>query len=296
MSPSELAAVVEASEKSGAAGPARHEEIVQISPSSGWLPIDFSELWRYRELLYFLVWRDVKVRYKQTVIGVLWAVLQPFLTMVVFTVLFSRIGGISSNGSPYPAFSYAALLPWTLFATGVAQAAMSVVDNTNLVSRVYFPRLILPAAGVAASLVDFACAFAVLIGLLAFYHVAPTYAILTLPLFVALAFLSALAIGVWLAALNVKYRDVKTAVPFLVQVWLFLTPVIYPSSVIPPAWRLLYGLNPMAGVVDGFRWALLGHGNAPSAMMAISVLAMAALLWTGLLYFRRMESEFADVI
>jgi lipopolysaccharide transport system permease protein len=283
-------------QKLNATSPASSEETTLICPSSGWAPLDVRELWRYRELLYFLVWRDVKVRYKQTVLGVAWAILQPFLTMVVFTLLFSRLAKIPSNGIPYPAFSYTALLPWTFFATGVAQSALSVVDNTNLVSRVYFPRLILPAAGVIASLLDLALAFIVLLGMLLYYHIVPGPAILTLPLFVALAFASALAAGVWLSALYVKYRDVKVAIPFLTQLWLFVTPVVYPSSLVPAAWRPLYGVNPMAGVVEGFRWALLGRGDPPGALMAVSAVAVVALLWSGLAYFRRVESEFADVI
>lgn len=267
-----------------------------IKPTSGWAALNLRDLWHYRELLYFLTWRDVKVRYKQTAIGAVWAVLQPFLTMVVFAVIFGRLAKVPSDGVPYPVFSYAALLPWTFFATAITQAGTSLVTNINLVSKVYFPRLIVPTAGVLVGVVDFVVAFVVLLGMMLFYGIVPGIAVLTLPLFVLLAFMTALGISLWLSALNVKYRDIRYTIPFLTQFWLFVTPVAYPSSMIPEQWRLLYGLNPMAGVVEGFRWALLGTEQAPGGMILVSAAVVIVLFVGGLFYFRRMEREFADVI
>lgn len=269
---------------------------IVIEPPRGWALVDLREIWRYHELLYFLTWRDIKVRYKQTVIGAAWAVLQPFLTMVVFSVIFGRLVNVPSDGVPYPVFSYVALLPWTFFATALNRSSASLVYDANLISKVYFPRLIVPIAAVLAPLVDFAIAFIMLLGMMLFYGIVPDVAVLALPLFLALAFLTALGAGFWLSALNVKYRDVGYAVPFLTQVWLFVTPVAYPSSIIPERWQWLYGLNPLAGVVEGFRWALLGTENPPGVIMIVSAVAVIALLAGGLLYFRRMEDEFADVV
>ncbi len=267
-----------------------------IKPTSGWAALNLRDLWHYRELLYFMTWRDVKVRYKQTAIGAVWAVLQPFLTMVVFSVIFGRLAKVPSDGVPYPVFSFTALLPWTFFATAITQAGTSLVTNINLVSKVYFPRLIVPTAGVLVGIVDFAVAFAVLLGMMLVYGIVPGIAVLTLPLFVLLAFMTALGISLWLSALNVKYRDIRYTIPFLTQFWLFVTPVAYPSSMIPEKWRLLYGLNPMAGVVEGFRWALLGSEQAPGGMILVSAAVVIVLFVGGLFYFRRMEREFADVI
>ena len=269
---------------------------VAIRPARGWTSLELGELWQYRELLFFLIWRDIKVRYKQTALGAAWAVLQPVFTMVVFSLFFGKLARVPSDGIPYPVFSYCALLPWQLFAYALSESSNSVVANERLISKVYFPRLVVPIAGVLAGLMDFAIAFAVLILLMLGYGIVPTWTVVTLPLFVLLAILTALAAGLWLSALNVQYRDVRYTVGFLTQIWLFLSPVAYPSSLVPARWRLLYGLNPMAGVVEGFRWALIGKTPAPGAMLAVSVLVVVLLLVGGLFYFRRMENSFADVI
>ncbi len=267
----------------------------RVQPSSGWVGVRSQELWDYRELFYFLTWRDIKVRYKQTALGATWAVLQPVLTMVVFSVFFGRLAGVPSEGLPYPLFAFAALVPWTFFASAVTLAGNSLVEQERILAKVYFPRLIVPSAAVLASLVDFAIAFVVLLGLMAVYGIVPTAAILALPLLVVLAAATALAVGLWLSALNVLYRDVRYVIPFVVQLWLFISPVAYPSSLVPEPWDAIYGINPMAGVIDGFRWALFG-GEAPGTMLVVSVLVTAALLAGGLLYFRRMERSFADVV
>ena len=269
---------------------------IMIRPSTGWVPLKLKELWEYRELLYFLVWRDVKVRYKQTVLGAAWAVIQPFFTMVVFSIFFGRLAGIPSDGLPYPIFAYCALLPWQLFSHAMMESGNSLVANQNLITKVYFPRLVIPLSAVLAGLVDFGIAFLVLLGMMAYYGMAPTMAVVTLPLFILLAIATALAVGLWLSALNVQYRDVRYTIPFLTQFWLFATPIAYPSSLVPEGWRVLYGLNPMAGVVEGFRWALLGTANAPGPMLAVSVAVVLALLIGGLYYFRHMEKTFADVV
>lgn len=267
-----------------------------IEPTSGWRALNLREVWRYRELLYFMTWRDVKVRYKQTVIGAAWAVLQPFLTMVIFSVIFGNLAKIASEGVPYPVFSYSGLLPWTFFAAAMSQAGTSLVSNANMVSKIYFPRVILPAASVLAAALDFGVAFIVLLVMMVYFGVAPGVAILTIPLFLLLAFMTAFGVSLWLSAINVKYRDVRYTIPFMTQFWLFATPVAYPSSMIPERWRLLYGLNPMSGVVEGFRWALLGTENPPNGLIAVSSLVVVAIFVGGLFYFRRMEREFADVI
>jgi len=267
-----------------------------VRPTSGWVAVRPRELWDYRELFYFLTWRDVKVRYKQTALGAAWAVLQPFLTMVAFSLFFGSLAGISSGGVPYPVFAFAALVPWTFFATAVSLAGNSLVEQERILAKVYFPRLIVPAAAVLACLVDLGIAFVVLLGMMLVYGIVPSLAILALPAFVVLAAVTALAVGLWLSALNVMYRDVRYAIPFLVQLWLFVSPVAYPSSLVPEPWKAVYGLNPMAGVIEGFRWALLGESDAPGPILAVSVLAVAALLGGGLLYFRRMERSFADVV
>ena len=254
------------------------------------------DLWAYRELLYFLAWRDFKVRYKQTALGAAWAVIQPFFTMVVFSIFFGYLGKIPSDGIPYPVFAYSALLPWSLFAHALNESSNSLVNNQSLITKVYFPRLIIPIAPLFVGLVDFAIAFVVLLGLMLFYGILPGFALLTAPLFVLLAVVTALAVGMWLSALNVQYRDVRYTIPFLTQLWLFATPVAYPSSLLPEPWRSLYGLNPMAGVVEGFRWALLGRTTAPGPLIAVSVGAVLALLLGGLWYFNRMEQTFADVV
>jgi lipopolysaccharide transport system permease protein len=270
--------------------------IIVIRPATGWAPLRLRELWEYRELLYFLTWRDIKVRYKQTALGAAWAIIQPFFTMVVFSVFFGRLARLPSEGVPYPVFTYCALVPWTYFATALTQSSNSLVDHARLITKVYFPRLLVPAAAVIAGLVDLAIAFVVLVGMLLWYGVSPGPAVLLLPLLALLATLTALAVGLWLSALNVQYRDVKYTIPFLVQVWLFVTPVAYSSTLVPERWRPLYALNPMTGVVEGFRWALLGHRTAPGPMLLVSTASVLLLLVGGLFYFRRMEQRFADVV
>jgi lipopolysaccharide transport system permease protein len=271
------------------------EQTIVIRPPKGWARIDLPELWRFRELLYFLVWRDLKVRYRQTLIGAAWAVIQPVMTMVAFSIFFGGLAAIPSEGVPYPVFSYAALLPWQLFTSALSQAANSLVNSAGLMRKVYFPRLIVPAASVLASLVDFAIAFVVLIGLMAYYRITPTLGVLLLPLFIALAMITSLGAGLWLSALNVKYRDIRYIVPFLTQFWLFATPVIYPSSMISEPWRFLYSLNPMVGVVEGFRWALLGT-NPPDFTILVSSAVSVAVFVAGVFYFRRVEEQFADIV
>lgn len=269
---------------------------VVIRPSRGWIPLRLHELWQYRELLYFLTWRDIKVRYKQTVLGAAWAIIQPFFTMIVFSLFFGRLAQIPSEGVPYPIFSYTALLPWTFFSQGLSQSANSLVGNANLLTKVYFPRLVIPLSAVLSPLVDFLIAFTVLVGMMFYYGVYPTGAVVWLPAFLLLAFITALGVGLWLSALNVQYRDVRYTIPFLTQLWLFATPVIYPSGLLPGTWRILLGLNPMTGVVEGFRWVLLGTGSAPGGMIWASVAMAVVLLVTGAFYFRHMEKTFADVI
>jgi len=276
--------------------PTTQPPVLLIRPSQGWSALNLRDLWRYRELVFFLTWRDISVRYKQTVLGAAWAIIQPFFTMVVFSVFFGRLGKVPSDGIPYPLFAYCALLPWQLFAFSLTEASNSLVANERLITKVYFPRLAIPLSATLAGLVDFAIAFVVLLGMLIFYDIRPTAAICFLPLFVLLAIVTALGVGLWLSALNVQYRDVRYTIPFLTQVWLFSTPVAYPSSLIPEPWRALYGLNPMAGVVEGFRWALLGTGNAPGPLLAVSILAALTVLVSGMFYFRRMERTFADIV
>lgn len=269
---------------------------VIITPKRGWAALNLGEIWLYRELLYFLAWRDLQVRYKQTVIGAGWAILQPFLAMIVFSIIFGRLVGVSSDGVPYPVFVFAGLVPWTFFATAVSHSGTSLVSNSNLISKVYFPRLVLPMAAVVLAAADLFFAFLILLGLMLWYGVTPTTAVVTLPLFVMLAVLTALGVGVWLSALDVKYRDIRYLIPFLTQFWLFVTPVVYPSSYIPPEWRLVYALNPMVGVVEGFRWALLGQEFHLGGMVFVSAGVSIFLLVSGLYYFKRMERQFADVV
>jgi lipopolysaccharide transport system permease protein len=269
--------------------------IFDILPRRGWAELNLRELWEYRELLYILAWRDVKVRYKQTAIGAAWAILQPLLTMALFSVLFGRFAGLPSGGVPYPLFVFAALLPWQLFARALSDSSISLVANQSLISKVYFPRLMIPLSAVLAGLVDFGITLLLLFGIMLFYGIVPTLAILMLPLFLLLAIAAALAVGLWLSALNVQYRDVMYAIPFLAQFWFFATPIAYSSSIVPERWRLLFGLNPMTGVVEGFRWALLGT-EAPSSLLLVSAAVVVVLLVGGLIYFRRMEDSFADVI
>jgi lipopolysaccharide transport system permease protein len=266
-----------------------------IKPESGWTEIGFRELWEYRELLYFLTWRDVKVRYKQTALGAAWAIIQPLFMMLVFSLFFGRLAKVPSDGVPYPVFTLCALLPWQLFAHALTESGNSLVSNERLITKVYFPRLVIPIAAVLGGLVDFAIAFVLLLLMMAYYGIVPTWAVITLPGFVLLAVLTALGVGLWLSALNVQYRDVRHTLNFLVQFWLFATPVAYPSSLVPERWRPLMGLNPMAGVVEGFRWALLGKSDPPGPMLGVSIVVVLLILIGGLYYFRRMESAFADI-
>ena len=269
---------------------------VVIQPSRGWLNLGLKEIWSYRELLYFLIWRDVKVRYKQTALGAAWAIIQPFFTMIVFSLFFGGLAKVPSDGVPYPIFSFTALVPWTFFANGLSLSANSLVSSAQLVSKVYFPRLIVPSATVFSGLIDFALAFVVLIGMMLVYGIVPTARIVFLPIFLLLALIASLGAGLWLSAINVQFRDVKYVVPFLTQFWLFITPIAYASSLLSEPWRTLYGLNPMAGVVEGFRWALLNTNTDPSGITLMSGVAAVVMLITGAFYFRRMERTFADVV
>lgn len=278
-----------------ASAPAALPEL-RIEASKGWRALQLAELWAYRELVYFLIWRDIKVRYKQTVLGAAWAIIQPFFAMVVFSIFFGRLGKIPSDGLPYPIFAYCALLPWQLFAHALTESSNSIVANERLVTKVYFPRLAIPIAAVVAGLVDFGIAFSILLLMMAYYGIVPTAAIVAFPFFLALALTAALGVGLWLSALNVQYRDVRYTLSFLTQLWLFATPVVYPSSLVPEAWRPLYGLNPMVGVVEGFRWALLGAPAPDPMMLVASAVASGVVLVGGLFYFRRMERVFADLV
>ena len=295
-------------------------EKVRIEPVQGWAPLRLDELWRYRELLYFFTWRDVKVRYKQTILGASWAIIQPFFTMIVFSLFFGRLAGIPSDGIPYPIFSYAALVPWAFFSNGLTMASQSLVNSANLIKKVYFPRMVVPAASVVSGLVDFVLAFVVLLLMMLFFGISPfnrpidlpfwlppgveltsylygiTYNVVFVPYFLLIALITSLGMGLWLSAMNVQFRDVRYIVPFLVQIWLFATPIAYPSSLLSEPWRTLYGLNPMAGVVEGFRWALLATDTAPGPIVMVSSVVAVLFLVSGAYYFRRMEKSFADVV
>ena len=268
----------------------------RIEPATGWVPLNFKELWAYRELLYFFVWRDIKIRYKQTVMGVSWAIIQPFFTMVIFSLFFGRLAGVPSDGIPYPIFSFAALVPWTFFANALNLASNSLVNSAEMLKKIYFPRLTLPMATVLAGVVDFVLAFVVLLGMMIFYGMVPTLNVIWLPLFLLLAFITSLGVSLWLSAMNVQFRDVRYTIPFLTQAWLFATPIAYSSSLLIEPWRTLYGINPMVGVVEGFRWALLGTDTAPGLIVFVSALVAVGLLVSGAFYFRRMEKTFADVV
>jgi len=270
---------------------------IYIKPSTGLAALNLRDLWVYRELIFFMIWRDIKVRYKQTLLGATWAVIQPVMTMLVFNFIFGSVAKVPTDGIPYPIFSYTALLPWGLFVTALNQASRSLTSNNNMITKVYFPRLVLPIASVLAGLVDFAIAFVIMLGMMWYFNVTPTLSVLwTLPLFLLLAIITALGVALWLSAINVKYRDVNYALPFLTQFWLFITPVAYSANVIAEKWQLVYSLNPMAGVVNGFRWALLGAGNGPDAALWVSVGISVLVLVSGLFYFRNMERTFADTI
>lgn len=276
--------------------PVAGASVIRIEPSSGSVAATLREVWEFRELLFFLVWRDVKVVYKQTAIGVAWAVIQPVLTMVIFTLVFGRFAGIPSDGFPYPVFAYAALLPWMYFSKALNQSTLSLVTNSNLITKVYFPRVILPMAAMLGGLVDFTISFAVLVGLMFWYGISPGAHLLFLPGFVLVMMVTAFSVSLWLSAINVRYRDVGQAMPFLIQIWMFASPVAYPSSLVPENWRLLYSLNPMAGVIEGFRWVLLGKEAPDGLPIAIGMLAITVLLLSGLFFFKRMEKTFADLV
>jgi lipopolysaccharide transport system permease protein len=268
--------------------------VFEIRPTTGWCSLDLRELWAYRELVYFLAWREIKVRYKQTAIGVAWAVLQPLAMMVVFTVLFGKLASIPSEGVPYPLFALAGLLPWQLFSRVISESTNSLVADQRLITRVYFPRIIVPVATTIAAIADFVIAGGLLVALMFFYGVIPSAAVIWLPVFVLLMVVTALGIGLWLSALNVEYRDVRHTVPFLIQFWFFVTPVVYPSRLVPEPWQVLYGLNPMVGVIEGFRWALLGVGQGPSPMLTVSALIAISLFVGGIIWFQRREESFVD--
>jgi lipopolysaccharide transport system permease protein len=270
--------------------------VIQIRPSRGWVSLKLDELWEYRELLYFLVWRDIKVRYKQTVLGIAWAIIQPFFTMIVFSLFFGRLAKVPSDGIPYAIFSFAALVPWTFFANGLSMASNSLVDSANLIKKVYFPRLAIPLATVLSGIVDFVLAFVMLLGMMLYFGIVPTIHVLGLPLLLVLALITSLGVSLWLSALNVQFRDVRYTIPFLTQLWLFATPIAYPSSLLSEPWRTLYGINPMVGVVEGFRWALLGTNTAPGPIIIVSSFVSLSLMVSGAFYFRRMEKTFADVV
>jgi lipopolysaccharide transport system permease protein len=269
---------------------------VIIQPRVGLLNIDFRSLWQYQELLYFLIWREVKVRYKQTALGVAWAIFQPLLTMGIFSVIFGTFVKVPSDGLPYPVFAFAALLPWTYFSEAITRSSGSLVGDANLIRKVYFPRLIMPLAAVTSPLIDFSFAFLLLLVMMGWYAIVPTWGMIALPGFLLLALLTALAVGLWLSALNVRYRDVRHTIPFLVQVWMYASPVVYSLSLVPDQWRAIYGLNPMVGVIEGFRWALLGQENPDLSVMMVSGGMVIILLLGGLIFFGRMERTFADVI
>lgn len=277
---------------------ARQEELptIQIRPTHGWRFLDLRELYECRELIYFLTWRDIKIRYKQTAIGAAWAIIQPFCAMVVFSLFFGKLARIPSEGLPYPIFAYSALVPWTYFANSLTNASNSLVTHQQTITKVYFPRVILPLSSILGGLADFLIAFMVLIGMMFFYHIYPTGAIWTIPLFLLLSMITAFGVGLWLSALNVQYRDVRYAMGFLIQIWLFATPIAYPITIVPERWRVLYGLNPMVGVIEGFRKALLGKGTIWGPSLAVSISIIILILIGGIFYFRKMERTFADVV
>jgi lipopolysaccharide transport system permease protein len=270
--------------------------VVNIEASRGWRSLKLSELWEYRELVYFLTWRDIKVRYKQTALGAAWAIIQPLFTMVVFSLFFGKLAKVPSDGIPYPIFAYAALVPWTFFANALTQSSNSLVQSANLIKKVYFPRLAVPVSSILSGVVDFALAFSVLLAMMLYYGMVPTRNVIWLPPLLLLALVTSLGIGLWLSSINVQYRDVRYTVPFIVQSWMFATPIAYPSSLLSEPWRTIYGINPMVGVVEGFRWALLGTDTAPGPILVVSSIAALGLLLSGALYFQRMEKTFADVV
>lgn len=278
------------------AGTTSRKPSVVIQPRRSLFQLDLRSVWQYRELLYFLVWRDVMIRYKQTSIGIAWAILQPLITMIIFTLIFRNLAKIPSDGIPYPVFAFTALLPWTYFSQALARSSSSLVGNSTLVTKIYFPRLLIPLAASVAPIIDLFFSFLVLLVLLAWFKISPTWGLLALPLFMGLGVTTALALGLWFSAMNVRYRDVGYIIPFLIQIWMYASPVAYPASLVPEKWRLLYSLNPMVGVIEGFRWALLGKQHPDFMMMAVSLAVVLALLAGGIIYFKKTEQTFADVI
>jgi len=278
------------------AGNRFREPTVMIGPSKGLLNLDLKAVWEYRGLLYFLIWRDVKVRYKQTALGASWSILQPLMNMLIFTIVFGHFAKVPSDGVPYPIFAYTALLPWNYFSQAMSRSGGSLVGNANLISKVYFPRLIIPIAGALTPLVDFALAFVVLLGMMVWFGISPTWGFFALPAFLLVALMTALAVSFFLSAINVKYRDVLYAVPFFAQFWMYASPVAYPVSLVPEKWRLLYSLNPMVGVIEGFRWAILGKVSPDFITMAISAFVLLVVLIAGIVCFKRMERTFVDVM
>lgn len=276
--------------------PAQKPPVLRIQPSHGWVSLRLRELWDYRELLYFLTWRDIKIRYKQTILGAAWAIIQPLFTMLVFSLFFGKLAKVPSDGIPYPIFCYAALVPWTFFANGLTQSSNSLVGSSNLLTKVYFPRLTIPLATVFSGVVDFLLAFGILLVMMRYYGVPITLKILWFPAFLSLALITSLGVGLWLSALNVQYRDVRYVVPFITQFWMLATPIAYPSSLLNDPWRTVYGLNPMAGVIEGFRWALLGSRISVGSLLIVSSAAALMILVGGAFYFRRMEKTFADIV
>ena len=271
--------------------------VIMLKPPKGFSALNLRDLWIYRELVFFMIWRDIKVRYKQTLLGAAWAILQPVMTMIVFTIFFGNLAEVPSDGVPYPIFTYTALLPWQLFSKALQDAARSLVANRHMITKVYFPRLVLPLASIMAGLVDFAIALVVLVGLMIYYQTPLRWSMLSLPLFLLMTLITALGVGLWFAALNVLYRDIAYVMPFLAQFWMFITPIVYPASMVPERWRMLYYLNPMTGVVEGFRWAMLGTvPTLPINMILLSVGVSLVVLVSGLFYFRFMERLFADMV
>lgn len=275
----------------------KQSEVVIIKPSKGWVGLRLKDLWVYRELVYFLTWRDLKVRYKQSILGVLWAVLKPFMNMVVFSIFFGSLAKMPSDGVPYPLFYFVGSLPWELFGNALTVSSKSMVSSGNMISKIYFPRLIVPLSSVMASVVDFLISFVILIGLMFYYHYAPTIGLLWLPLLMILSLITALGVGFWTSALMVRYRDVGYILPFVTNLWMFITPVLYSASMIPEKWRVIYSLNPMTGVIEGFRYALLGTTQSISVLMIVLSIVISILMFvSGMFYFRRMEKQFADMI
>ena len=295
-----MSATADGQNKPQKTNPAEQPPTVIIEPTRGLASLQLRALWEYRDLLYFMVWRDIKVRYKQTALGILWIVLQPFITIIIFSALFGRLLGVPSGGVPYPIFLYVALLPWQYFANSLNRSSTSLVGSAHLITKVYFPRLAIPISGVLGGLVDFGVAFLVLAALMVYYRVAPTTAVIFLPGFLLLAMLTALGFGLWLSALNVRYRDINHLVPFIVQTWMYLTPVIYSSTLIPEQYRWVLALNPMTGVVEGFRWALLGnyldYARPPGMLFVVSIVITLVVLISGAFFFRSTERTFADII